>query len=77
MEIVIGLLVVNVLLLGVLLIRTYTFQKETKWQLAKVIVMLNWHEQLLKSVFAVTPNAEKYFEETFPKNKRNADKDLD
>lgn len=77
MEMVIGLLLVNVLLLGVFLIRTYTFQKETKWQLAKIVVMLSWHEQLLKSVFAVTPSAEKYFEETFIDNTRNVDKDLE
>ena len=77
MEMVIGLLLVNVLLLGVFLIRIYTVQKETKRQLAKIVVMLSWHEQLLKSVLAVTPSAEKYFEETFIDNTRNVDKDLE
>ena len=74
MEIVIALLLINIFLLSILLIRANASHKEMKWQLAKVIVILNWHENLLKSVFAVTPDAEKYFEETFVSNKQNADK---
>lgn len=75
MEIVITLLLINILLLIILLIKANALQKETKSQLAKVTVCLTWHEQLLKSVFAVTPDAEKYFEETFVKYKHDADKE--
>ena len=68
MEIVIALLLINILLLSALLIRANASQKETKWQLAKVMVSLNWHEQLLKSVFATTQGAEEYYRKTFLAN---------